>query len=549
MTIDTVPAPTSVIDRSDSFSLGDLTRIRASAVLEHIAQLLRAQLAPATGLPLRVEVGGPGGEPGDRIELELDPSLAEEEYRLDVTAAGVRITGGAPTGVLHGTQTFRQLLPPAALRRARGTVPSDGWRIGGVEIADAPAHRWRGLMLDTARHFMSVRDVLRIVDLLALHRFNVLHLHLTDDQGWRIEILRYPRLAEVGGWRASSQTGRGASDGRPHGGFYTQDDIREIVAYAADRGITVVPEIETPGHARAALAAYPQLAVGGLAPDDVWTEWGISEDVFNVEEETIDVLCQVLDEVIDLFPSPMIGIGGDECPKTRWRGDQRTQERMRELGLEDEEQLQAWFVGRLEQHVRSRGRRVFGWDEILEGGAPDAFGRETVVASWRGEVGARLAAERGYDVVACPADRVYLDYRQSEDADEPIPSGMPIGWRDVYAFDPVPSGLTPAQAAHVIGGQGNLWTEHIDSPDRVDYMLFPRLGALAEALWTGPSREIGDFERRLPSYLSRLEALGVGYRRETGPLPWQKRPGVTARTRTREEHAEHIARITANLGD
>jgi hexosaminidase len=220
---------------------------------------------------------------------------------------------------------------------------------------------------------------------------------------------------------------------------------------------------------------------------------------------------------------------------------------MRELRLENEEQLQAWFIGRLEEHVRGRGRRIFGWDEILEGGASGEFGAGTTVASWRGEVGAQVAARRGFDVVSCPSDWVYLDYRQSELPDEPIPVGRPLTWRDVYGFEPVPSGLSPEEAAHVLGGQGNLWTEHVDTPQRVDYMLFPRLGALAEALWTGAGRDIGDFERRMPAYLKRLEALGVDYRPEAGPHPWQMIPGVPGRIRSKAEHDAHIARITANI--
>jgi hexosaminidase len=544
--IPVVPAPRSASERPGVFAVGERTRIRAGVgPVRDIARLLREQLAPALRLPLE-PARGPEGD--DEIVLAIDPGLGPERYRLIVTPESVRIVGGDPAGLLHGTQTLRQLLPPAALRRASIGAPAGGWTVPCVEIDDHPAHRWRGLMLDVARHFLPVRDVLRVIDLMALHHLDVLHLHLTDDQGWRIDVAAHPRLAEVGGWRASSQLGTGEQDGRPHGGVYRADDIREIVAYAADRFIDVVPEIETPGHARAALAAYPELAVGGHAPDGPWTRWGISDDVFNVEESTIRFLCEVLDEVMDLFPSAYIGIGGDECPKTRWREDPRTQERMRELGLDDEEQLQAWFVGRLEAHLRGRGRRAFGWDEILEGGAAGGFGPGTTVASWRGEVGARIAARRGFDVVACPADRVYLDYRQSERDDEPIPVGVPLTWRDVHAFEPVPSGLTPAEAARILGGQGNLWTEHVDGARRVDYQLFPRLGALAEALWTGPDRDVDDFARRLPGHLARLEALGVEFRPEDGPLPWQTLPGIRGRVRSRAEHDAHIAEITANLG-
>lgn len=283
----------------------------------------------------------------------------------------------------------------------------------------------------------------------------------------------------------------------------------------------------------------------GEAPT-VWTRWGISEDVFNVEESTIDFLRDVLDEVTAVFPGPVVGIGGDECPKQQWRDDPRTQVRMAELGVTDEEQLQAWFVGRLEEHLRSRGRRAIGWDEILEGGTVST---DAIVLSWRGMHGAAVAARRGHDVVACPDDQVYLDYRQSEAEDEPIPVAIPLTWRDVYAFDPVPPGLTPAEQNRILGGQANLWTEHVDGPRRADYLLFPRLSAMAEALWLGADRNADDFEARLPGWLASLDALGVEYRPPAGPHPWQLVPGVVGRPSTRAERAETMADLTANIAD
>ncbi|MET0304115.1 MAG: beta-N-acetylhexosaminidase [Microbacteriaceae bacterium] len=542
-----VPAPQSLVPGTGHFALDRTTRITAGPGTEEIARLLRDALAPATGLPF--DLADHGSEQHD-IELIIDGALAPAAYRLSVTADGIRITGGDAAGVFHGTQSLRQLLPPASLRRAAATATLPAgvpWSVPLVEIEDAPEHRWRGLMLDVVRHFMPVREVLRIIDLLALHRMNTLHLHLTDDQGWRIQILKYPKLTEVGAWRSGSQIGHApdaGEDTRPHGGFYTQDDIREIVAYAAARHITVVPEIETPGHARAALAAYPQLGVTGEQLE-VWRRWGISDDVFNVEESTIDFLTDVFDEVMALFPSRFIGVGGDECPKTQWKNDPRTQERMRELGLENEEQLQSWVIGRLDAHITAAGRRSFGWDEILEGGlAPGA-----TVSSWRGLTGAIVAARRGHDVISCPDDQVYLDYRQSDRDDEPIPISIVLTWRDVYAFEPVPAELTADEARHVLGGQANLWTEHIDTPARVDYMLFPRVCALSETLWTGPSRRIEDFEDRLPLHLERLDALGVAYRPEAGPHPWQQIPGVPGRPSTREQRAAYIAEMTANIAD
>lgn len=537
-----VPAPKNIFHASGRLILSGMPEFRAKEGAEAARDLLEDGLRPSWPMAT-------AGGVNVVVDLAVDDDLPAEAYRLSTGSGGVRIVGGDAAGVFYGTQAFRQLLPAASLRRAPADATATPWSVPIVEIEDAPAHRWRGLMLDAVRHFVPVRDVLRLIDLLALHRMNVLHLHLTDDQGWRIQIRRYPRLTEVGGWRTGSQIGPAdgaASDGQPHGGFYTQDDIREIVSYAAARHVTIVPEIEMPGHARAAIAAHPELGVTGESVS-VWDRWGISEDVFNVEESTIRFLENVLDEVMELFPSEFIGLGGDECPKAQWRDDPRTQTLMVERKCADEEQLQAWFVGRLEQHLRRHGRRAFGWDEILEGDAAEHLGSGTTVASWRGEVGAVIAARRGFDVVACPADRVYLDYRQSDRDDEPIAWGMALGWRDVYAFEPVPTELTPEQAIHVLGGQGNLWTEHIDSTARIDYMLFPRLGALAEALWTGPGRDIVDFERRLPDWLKRLDALGVAYRPEEGPLPSQQRPGIRGLTSSVDEHAAHLAHITANI--
>lgn len=477
------------------------------------------------------------------IDTVLDPSLGAGAYRLSVTGDGIRIAAGDDDGAFWARQALRQLAPTEhlvldALAPVHGEVPC-------VEIDDAPRFGWRGLMLDVSRHFLPKADVLRLIDLLALHRMSSLHLHLTDDQGWRIEILEYPRLTEVGAWRAESQAGAGPEargDGVPHGGFYTQDDIREIVAYASARRIRVVPEIDMPGHMRAAIAAYPELGVTG-AQLEVMTTWGISDDVLNVEESTVRWACDVLDEVMALFPGEYIGVGGDECPKTQWEADPRTQQLMRERGLADEEQLQSWFIGRLDEHLTAAGRRLFGWDEILEGGlAPGA-----TVASWRGLIGAVAAARSGHDVVSCPDDQVYLDYRQSELPNEPIPVAIPLTLRDVFDFDPVPPGLTEAEAAHILGGQGNVWTEHMDGRDRVDYQTFPRACALAEALWLGEGRDWADFERRMAAHSARLDALGVDYRPADGPRPDQERPGIPGRPSTRAERQAYIDSVTANI--
>ncbi|GAA0430180.1 beta-N-acetylhexosaminidase [Actinoplanes capillaceus] len=525
-----LPRPLTVVPGQGEHVLDHRTTLGAPASLAGVLASLQAALRPATGLPLRE------ASPAT-ITLALDGTLVDEAYRLRVTPASVTVTGGAPAGVFHGCQALLQLLPPAIHRRA--PVAGVRWSLPAIQVYDQPRFPWRGLMLDVARHFLPKHEVLRIIDLMALHRLNTLHLHLTDDQGWRVEIRRYPRLTEVGSWRRESQAGAsgGRPDGRPHGGYYTQDDIREIVAYAAGRFVTVVPEIETPGHVQAALAAYPSLGVTG-EPLEVWTRWGVNRNVLNAEESTVAFFTGVLDEIMDLFPSHHIGVGGDECPRDQWLADPRSRQRMAELGVTD---LRAWFVGRLGAHLTAAGRRPFGWDELLEGDpVPGA-----VIASWRGTAGAVTAARRGHDVISCPDDMVYLDYRQSELPTEPIPVSIPLTVRDVYAFDPIPPALTADEARHILGGQANLWTEHADSPRTVDYLLFPRLCAVAEALWSPPGGDFADFDRRLTHHESRLAAFGVEYRHPDGPHPWQQRPGIPGRPATREQRAAHIARLVA----
>lgn len=535
-----IPRPASVSWSDESFEATATTRIISPPQFDAPARLIRDHLERGGGFSLNI-VDDTAGD--DAIVFVHDPGLNAEAYRLSVTSSRVTIIAANRQGAQWGAQTFLQLLPPTVFRAA--TISSEPMRAQGVEIVDEPRFSWRGVMLDPVRHFIPPRDVRRYVDLLAMHKMNVLHLHLTDDQGWRVQILRYPELTARGAWRSSTQVGAGEGAGfedRPHGGFYTQDDVREIVAYASARGITVVPEIELPGHARAALAAYPELGVTGEALEP-WPEWGVCKDIFNVEERTIEFLCNVFDEIIELFPSEVICVGGDECPKGQWRSDPRTQERMRELGIDDEHELQSWFVGRINAHLNSRGRRLLGWDDILEGGlVPSAS-----VLSWRGRVGAINAAAAGHDVIACPEDSVYLDYRQSSRADEPIPVGTITDLARVYAFDPVPVELSEKQRKHVLGGQANLWSEHIDSSRTLDYMMFPRLCALSEALWSTQDRDLGEFRKRLSGHLERLQAQSVEYRHDSGPLPWQTRPGIPGRPSTDEESAAHIARITANI--
>ncbi|MEU4252872.1 beta-N-acetylhexosaminidase [Amycolatopsis sp. NPDC026612] len=452
----------------------------------------------ATLLPRPVSVTpAPGVCPFPFTVDVRSASLPPEGYRLEISPAGVVLHAADSAGECYGRETVRQLAGPSAFRVA-GFAPSP-LPCGVVE--DHPRFGWRGCLLDVARHFRTKAEVLRFVDLLAAHKLNVLNLHLTDDQGWRFEVPSFPRLTSVGGWRPSSMVGSGgAQDGRPHGGFYTGDDLREIVAYAASRAITVVPEIDIPGHARAALAAYPSL--GTASSYEVWTGWGISTSLLSPAESTLDFFRQVFDHLLDIFPSPVIALGGDETP-----------------GATDEHRA---FVRRLAEHLVARGRTPMGWDEVLDiDGLPPM-----VVAAWRNEEAGRRAAEAGHDVVLCPEQHVYLDHRQSPDPDEPIPVGEVHTLEDVYAYEPASTG------PRLRGVQAQVWTEHLDSARRVDYMAFPRLSAFAEVAWSSGPRDYAEFLPRLRDHhLPRLDALGVEYRPLDGPHPWQTRPGVPGRPR------------------
>ncbi|MFD7729719.1 beta-N-acetylhexosaminidase [Kitasatospora phosalacinea] len=530
--MDLIPAPLHVQARTDSppFVLHAGSRIAAAPGAEAPARRLRAELSAATGFDLDPALAGEDGD----LQLALDPELGAEEYRLSADAAAVRLTGGSAAGLAHAAQTLRQLLGPAAYRSA--PLPGASWTVPAVEVRDAPRFGWRGAMLDVARHFMPKAGVLRFVDQLAAHKLNVLHLHLTDDQGWRFEVRRYPRLTEVGGWRERSMVGYragGRRDDQPHGGHYTQDDLREIVAYAAARGVTVVPEIDLPGHNQAAIAAYPELGntdVVDTAALGTWTDWGVSENILNASEATLRFYEHVLEELLEVFPSTFVHLGGDECPKDQWKHSDAAQARIAELGLKDEFELQSHVIRHFDRWLAERGRRLIGWDEILEGGlAPGA-----AVSSWRGYEGGIAAANAGHDVVMCPEQHVYLDHRQADGEDEPIPVGWVRTLEDVYRFEPVPPQLDAAAAAHVIGAQANLWTEFMYSGRDVDYKAFPRLAAFAEVAWSDlprdpAARDWAGFERRMAAHYPRLDALGIEYRHPEGPRPWQRKPGIVGR--------------------
>ncbi|WP_328377209.1 beta-N-acetylhexosaminidase [Streptomyces sp. NBC_01020] len=567
--MDLIPAPLGAQETQDggAFTLDAGTVIDAGPGTEGVARWLRQVLGDATGLPLGAgPVSGPhsdsssdsgpssdsgsgsgsgsdsgsaegAGSAGGTVRLRIAPvpGAGPEAYTLSVGSDGVRLDGGSAAGVFWGAQTLRQLLGPGAFRRAP-LRPGAPWRIPACAIEDSPRFAWRGMMLDVARHFMPKDGVLRYLDLLAAHKLNVFHFHLTDDQGWRIEIKRYPRLTEVGAWRSRTKWGHRASplwDEKPHGGYYTQDDIREIVAYAAERHITVVPEIDVPGHSQAAIAAYPELGntdVIDTAALTVWDTWGVNPNVLAPAESSLRFYEGVLEEVLALFPSTFIHLGGDECPKEQWKESAAAQAKIEELGLGDEDELQSWFILHFDRWLADRGRRLIGWDEILEGGlAPGA-----AVSSWRGYAGGIAAAEAGHDVVMCPEQQVYLNFREDGGEDEPMPIGYVRTLEDVYRFEPVPPQLSPEAAAHVLGTQANVWTEVTENQSRVDYQVFPRLAAFAEVAWSElpepAARDFADFGRRMAAHYARLDALGVQYRPPGGPLPSQRRPAPEGMT-------------------
>ena len=511
-----IPRPVQIEIRDGSYRLTPAASIVAGKEVSFEGHQLSAMLWPATGFALQVVEKARAGIPV--IELKLDPALeklGEEGYRLSVTPQKVSIRASRPAGIFYACQSLRQLLPPEIFRAAR--VANVEWTIPCVRIEDYPRFRWRGATLDSARHFMPKEFVRKFIDLLALQKMNTMQWHLTDDQGWRIEIRKYPRLTEIGAWRKETLVGRLPDDrtaplefdGKPHGGYYSQDDIREIVEYARARHVNVVPEIEMPGHAQAARAAYPELGYSGKSLE-VLTKWGVSEEIFSASEKTITFLQDVLTEVMELFPSKFIHTGGDEAVKTQWKASEEAQARIKELGLKNEEELQGYFTRRMDEFLTSKGRRLIGWDEILEGGlAPNA-----IVMSWRGKKGGIAAAKAGHDVVMAPTGYTYFDYYQSKNTDkEPLAIGGYVPLELVYNYEPIPEELPAEYAKHVLGAQGQLWTEYMPTPKQVEYMAFPRLAALAEVTWTPrESKDYQEFLERLSTYLMRLGILDVNYR-------------------------------------
>jgi len=500
-----IPAPAVYEPADGRFEIRDRTPIivrggnsESLAVARYLADLAQR----SRGLHLGVGEGADYGA-GGSIELILDPGFSPpaedhgEGYDVRIAGDGIAVRAKTAHGLFNGAITLWQLMTADSLAAPAAQVAAG-------HIVDYPRFAWRGLLLDSARHFQSPAFVKRFIDEMARHKLNTLHWHLTDDQGWRVEIRKYPKLTEVGAWRAPQPNERTLVDPATgqYGGFYTQDQIREIVRYAAERYVTIVPEIDMPGHAQAAIASYPQFGVDGRRPP-VSSQWGINTWLYNVDESTFAFIDDVLGEVVDLFPSPYIHVGGDEAAKDQWQASARVQERMHRLGIKDEAALQGYFTARLESMLRKRGRRLVGWDEILEGGLPPG----AVVMSWRG-----AAAVQGDDVVMAPDPGVYLDHLQGSGREQPPGRVKVLSLADLYAFEPVPRELDANQARHVLGAQANLWSEYLTTDERVELAAFPRAAALAERLWSPSDRtRWDDFLARLPVQLARYRALGTAY--------------------------------------
>ncbi|PSK82006.1 hexosaminidase [Prolixibacter denitrificans] len=503
-----VPEPAKVVNADGVFVLNEKTPILVNEdnpELKQIAGFLTEQLSDFYGLNTSVDVADSPQKRAIFIGLDKSLNLGKEAYNLSVTPKQIVLKASAPNGLFYGVQTLIQLLPPSRQQLTEAVFPA-------VEIEDAPRFSWRGMHLDVGRHFMPVDFVKKYIDYIAMNKMNVFHWHLTEDQGWRIEIKKYPKLTEIGSKRKETIIGHAHEskeyDGTPYGGFYTQDEIKDVVAYAKARYVTVVPEIELPGHALAALASYPELGCTG-GPYEVATTWGVFDDVYCAgKENTFKFLEDVISEVMPLFPGEYFHIGGDECPKTQWKKCPYCQARMKKEGLKNEHELQSYFVQRIEKFLNEHGKKMIGWDEILEGGlAPNA-----TVMSWRGEEGGIAAAQAHHDAVMTPGNYCYFDHYQADPKTQPLAIGGLTPLKEVYEYEPIPKELSAEEGKYILGAQGNVWTEYMKTPERVEYMVFPRIAALAEVVWSPKaSRNYDDFMSRMQDEVKRYDALGINY--------------------------------------
>ena len=508
-----VPLPVTMNEQPGRFYLNSDVPVvvNASQEVKNIASSLSTTVLDVAGIKLK-----PGGELHENVPtivFDSIPGMEKEAYKLSVTPQQIKITASTPNGFYYGLQTLYQLLPVAIYSKERARNAE--WSVPCVEIEDTPTFRYRGAMLDVCRHFASIDYIKKFIDVLAVHKMNTFHWHLTDDQGWRIEIKKYPKLTEIGSQRSETMVDYFYThypfkyDGKPHGGYYTQEEIKEVVAYAQSKYITVIPEIELPGHALAAIASYPELSCTPDSTYEVCKLWGVFDQVFCPTDTFFQFMEGVMDEVVELFPSSYIHIGGDECPKYAWEHCSHCQKLIRDLGLKDdvtpnpvdgrkhtkEEKLQSYIVNRAEKYLNSKGRNIIGWDEILEGGlAPNA-----TVMSWRGEGGGIEAAKQKHDVIMSPNTYLYFDYYQSKDVEqEPEAIGGYLPLERVYSYEPMPASLTPEEQKYIKGVQANLWTEYIPTFSQVEYMELPRMAALADIQWTNPEhKDYQDFLQRL----------------------------------------------------
>ena len=498
-----VPYPQQVVENEGSYKLAGVSLRSVGAIDERTQALVErfaAELSQATGKSSKVIKG----KAGKGINFIYDQTMAEEAYVLNVGTKSIDIKASSLRGFNWAVQSLKQMMPVEIY--AGKAVEDVEWTVDCCQITDAPRFGYRGLLIDEARHFFGMETIKDVLDVMEIHKLNKLHWHITDDQGWRIEIKKYPLLTQVGSIRKETLVGHlrrsTVYDGTPYGEgmWYTQDQIREIVEYAATKGIDIIPEIDLPGHMQAALTAYPYLGCTG-GPYEVWTKWGVSKDVLCIgKETTMEFILDVLSEVCDLFPSKFIHIGGDECPKVKWAECPHCQQKIQELGIKADEKhsaehfLQSYVTARAEQYLATRGRRLIGWDEILEGElAPDA-----TVMSWRGTKGGEAAVKLGHDVIMTPYQYLYLDYYQSKEQDkEPLAIGGYVPVEKCYSFEPFTDEMTPEQKEHILGVQANLWTEYIGDQDYLEYMLLPRLSALSEVQWCAPENKI--WERYLDS--------------------------------------------------
>lgn len=513
-----LPLPTRVEEHGGELSLGSGFAVAGSP---GTAELIRTLLGEGFGLSVLPRSAASDGAVVLSVSEGHHPKGG---YRLHISEHDVEIDHADPEGLVNAVQTLKQLMPDHV--HGRGSLPGQVMSIPTVTITDAPALAWRGVHLDVGRHFQPLSFLYDFVDLLALHKINIFHLHLTEDQGWRFEVKKYPRLTEVGAWRTGTRfPDWEASDDVPHGGYYTQDQLRALNHHARLRGVTIVPEIDLPGHTTALLTAYPEFGDPDNLPDGVSTTFGIFTEVLHLDQRTMTMVTDVLSELLDVFDSPWIHIGGDECPREQWRNSPRAAELATSYGLESVDQLQRWFTEKLRVWLAERGRTLVGWDEIIdEAEVPGA-----VVMSWRGVEPGLRALDAGHQVIMAPVHPLYLDYYPSDDPLEPRSIGSRNTWQDIAAHDPY-AGIPEDQRPNLIGIQAQLWTEYLVDERRVEYAAFPRVSVMAEVAWRGTPSDPDALEPRLAAHLGRLAARGVNLRPLTGPHPWQAGGGRYRRT-------------------